>query len=157
MDQLIAPTVPPDETQDRPLALGYLSLLALLIGIVTGFGAVAFRALIGLIHNLFFLGRFAVAYDSSVFTPVGHWGAAVILVPVVGGLGVTYLVSNFAPEAKGHGVPEVMDAIYYRGGRIRPVVAVVKSRRCPSDQARRWGGKGRSSRSARRWAPRWGR
>ena len=33
----------------------------------------------------------------------------------------------FAPEAKGHGVPEVMDAIYYREGIIRPIVAVVKS------------------------------
>jgi CIC family chloride channel protein len=40
---------------------------------------------------------------------------------------VTFLVSNFAPEAKGHGVPEVMDAIFYRSGLIRPVVAVVKS------------------------------
>ena len=30
-------------------------------------------------------------------------------------------------EAKGHGVPEVMDAIYYKRGVIRPVVAVVKS------------------------------
>ena len=35
--------------------------------------------------------------------------------------------ANFAPEAKGHGVPEVMDAIYYGRGIIRPVVAVVKS------------------------------
>ena len=34
---------------------------------------------------------------------------------------------RFAPEAKGHGVPEVMDAIYYQRGVIRPVVAVVKS------------------------------
>ncbi len=25
---------------------------------------------------------------------------------------VTFLVSNFAPEAKGHGVPEVMDAMH---------------------------------------------
>ena len=47
--------------------------------------------------------------------------------PVVGAIVVTFLVSNFAPEAKGHGVPEVMDAIYYKGGVIRPVVAVVKS------------------------------
>ncbi len=47
--------------------------------------------------------------------------------PVIGGVGVTFLVTNFAPEAKGHGVPEVMDAIYYKGGVIRPVVAVVKS------------------------------
>jgi CIC family chloride channel protein len=48
-------------------------------------------------------------------------------VPVIGSFGVTWLVSNFAPEAKGHGVPEVMDAIYYNRGVIRPVVAVVKS------------------------------
>lgn len=33
---------------------------------------------------------------------------------------------NFAPEARGHGVPEAMDAIYYKGG-IRPVVALIKS------------------------------
>jgi len=38
-----------------------------------------------------------------------------------------FLVTNFAPEAKGHGVPEVMDAIYYKGDVIRPVVALVKS------------------------------
>ncbi|MGA8319670.1 MAG: chloride channel protein [Xanthobacteraceae bacterium] len=46
---------------------------------------------------------------------------------VVGAVIVTFIVSNFAPEAKGHGVPEVMDAIYYKGGVIRPVVAAVKS------------------------------
>ena len=40
---------------------------------------------------------------------------------------VTFLVQNFAPEARGHGVPEVMDAIYYREGKIRPIVAAVKS------------------------------
>jgi CIC family chloride channel protein len=54
-------------------------------------------------------------------------GPLVILVPVLGAVGVTFLVTNFAPEAKGHGVPEVMDAIYYKGGVIRPVVALVKS------------------------------
>ena len=61
------------------------------------------------------------------FTPANPWGPLVILVPVIGGIGVTWIVSNFAPEAKGHGVPEVMDAIYYKQGIIRPVVAVVKS------------------------------
>jgi chloride channel protein, CIC family len=48
-------------------------------------------------------------------------------VPVIGAVVVTFLVNNFAPEARGHGVPEVMDAIYYNSGRIRPVVALVKS------------------------------
>src|SRR6202041_3206520 len=55
------------------------------------------------------------------------WGALVIFVPVIGGLVVVFLVRTFAPEARGHGVPEVMDAIYYKEGVIRPIVAVVKS------------------------------
>jgi CIC family chloride channel protein len=121
-----APPAPAEEIAHR-LRLLPLSLLALVVGIVTGFGAVVFRGLIGLIHNLFFLRQFSFAYDSSLFTPTNPWGPAIILVPVIGGIGVTWIVSNFAPEAKGHGVPEVMDAIYYQRGIIRPVVAVVKS------------------------------
>ncbi|MBS0222711.1 MAG: chloride channel protein [Proteobacteria bacterium] len=119
----------PIETTDdaRRIGLVYLSVLALVVGIVTGFGAVGFRDLIGLIHNILFLGQFAVRYDANLFTPPSPWGAFVILVPVVGALAVTFLVTKFAPEARGHGVPEVMDAIYYKGGIIRPVVAVVKS------------------------------
>src|ERR1700755_929366 len=63
----------------------------------------------------------------SVFTPARAWVAFISLVPVIGGLIVTFLITNFAPESRGHGVPEVMDAIYYKGGVIRPIVAVVKS------------------------------
>jgi CIC family chloride channel protein len=111
----------------RPLLLLSVCMLALVVGIVTGLGAVAFRALIAFVHNLMFLGHWSFAYDSSVFTPPAPWGAWVIAVPVLGALGVTFIVENFAPEAKGHGVPEVMDAIYYRRGVIRPVVAVAKS------------------------------
>jgi CIC family chloride channel protein len=104
-----------------------LSLLAIIVGVVTGFGAVAFRALIGLFHNIAFLKLFSFVYDASAFTPPSPWGAFVFLVPVVGGLIVTFLIVNFAPEARGHGVPEVMDAIYYNNGLIRPVVALIKS------------------------------
>jgi len=109
------------------IGLVYLSMLAIAVGIVGGFGAVLFRDLIGFIHNLFFLGRLSVRYDANLFTPPSPWGVFVILVPVIGGLFVTFLTTKFAPEARGHGVPEVMDAIYYKGGVIRPVVAVVKS------------------------------
>lgn len=111
----------------RRLPLVLLCALALVVGIVTGLGAVVFRGLIGLVHNLLFLGQFSIPYDSSVFTPMAPWGALVILVPVIGALGVTFIVATFAPEAKGHGVPEVMDAIYYHRGVIRPIVAVAKS------------------------------
>lgn len=103
-----------------------LSLLAALIGAVAGVGAWGFRLLIGLFHNLFFTQTFSATYDANVHTPtdIGAW---VILVPMVGGLGVVWLVKTFAPEAKGHGVPEVMDAIHYNDGRIRPQVVLVKS------------------------------
>ncbi len=117
----------PAPDDDHRIGLARLSILALMVGIVTGFGAVGFRDLIGFIHNLLFLGQFAVRYDANAFTPPAPWGALVILVPVVGGLAVTFLITRFAPEARGHGVPEVMDAIYYQGGVIRPVVAVIKA------------------------------
>jgi CIC family chloride channel protein len=107
--------------------LPFMLLMALAVGVVAGVGAWGFRMLIGLVHNVLFLGHFVFSYDANAFTPVGPWGAGVVLVPVVGALVVAWLVKNFAPEAKGHGVPEVMDAIYYNQGRIRPRVAVIKS------------------------------
>ena len=113
--------------ESRRLPLTQLSLLALGLGVITGLGAVLFRDLIGLIHNLLFTGHAVIHYDANVFTAPAPWGPLVILVPVLGAVLVTFLVTNFAPEAKGHGVPEVMDAIYYRGGVIRPIVALVKS------------------------------
>src|SRR5271170_1530457 len=100
----------------RRISLIYLSFLALAVGIVTGFGAFAFRELIGLLHNIFFLGKFSFNYNSNLFTPASPWGVLVILAPVIGSVAVTFLITKFAPEARGHGVPEVMNAIYYHGG-----------------------------------------
>jgi CIC family chloride channel protein len=102
-------------------------VLAVVVGLVAGLGAVLFRGLIAFFHNLLLLGQVSVTYDANVHTPPSPWGPLVILVPVVGAASVAFLVKNFAPEAKGHGVPEVMDAIYYNKGVIRPVVAAVKS------------------------------
>ena len=140
MDQHTAAEAPAAGTRDRsvfltqgltenarPLLLVSVCALALVVGVVTGLGAVVFRGLIGLVHNFLFLGRFSFAYDSNLFTPPSPWGLLIILVPVLGAIGVTFIVSTFAPEAKGHGVPEVMDAIYYQRGVIRPIVAVAKS------------------------------
>lgn len=111
----------------KPVSHGRLWALSVMVGVVAGFGAVAFRAMIGFFHNVLFLGEPSVFYDANVHTPPSPWGPWVILVPVLGALGVAFLVKNFAPEAKGHGVPEVMDAIYYTKGIIRPVVALIKS------------------------------
>jgi len=104
-----------------------LCTLALCVGLVGGVGAWVFRLLIGFFHNLLFLGTFDLHYNATIHTPSDVWGAWIILVPVIGAVGVAWLVKTFAPEAKGHGVPEVMDAIYYNDGKIRPIVVVVKS------------------------------
>jgi CIC family chloride channel protein len=103
------------------------SLLSVVVGIVSGLGAIVFRDLIALVHNLLLLGRLSLVYDANVHTPPSPWGPWVMLAPVLGAVVVAYLVKNFAPEARGHGVPEVMDAIHYNKGIIRPVVAVIKS------------------------------
>ena len=90
---------------------------AILVGVGAGFGAVAFRWLIEAIR--------AIGYESAATGDSG-W-PRLVLVPAIGGLIVGPLVYFFAREAKGHGVPEVMEAVALRGGRIRPRVALVKA------------------------------
>jgi CIC family chloride channel protein len=92
---------------------------ALLVGVGAGLGAIVFRWLIDRIHSLAFAGL-------GVALPfLGDY--VLILAPAVGGLIVGPLIYFFAREAKGHGVPEVMEAVALRGGRIRPIVVVIKS------------------------------
>jgi len=105
----------------------WFGVLAVVLGIAAGFGAYVLRLLIALIHNAAFLGELSVRYDANQHTAPGPLGAGIVVVPVVGAVLVVFLVRKFAPEAKGHGVPEVMDAIYYSKAVIRPIVAAIKS------------------------------
>jgi CIC family chloride channel protein len=90
---------------------------AILVGIGAGLGAVAFRWLIAAVRS--------AGYHSLASERLG-W-VTLLVVPAVGGLIVGPLVYFWAREAKGHGVPEVMEAVALRGGRIRPRVALVKA------------------------------
>ena len=73
------------------------------------------------------MGVLSFNYDANAHTPASPWGPFVILVPVAGAICVSFIVTKFAPEVKGHGVPEVMDAIYFHKGIIRPIVALMKA------------------------------
>ncbi len=115
------------DTQDRVWKEREIFIVATLIGLLAGIAAWAFRLLIGLIHNLAFYGVFSANYDANLHAEPSTWGWFVILVPVIGGIGVIWLIKNYAPEAKGHGVPEVMDAVYHRRGRMRGIVSVIKA------------------------------
>jgi CIC family chloride channel protein len=112
---------------ERRASLLILCGLALVVGVMTGFGAVALRLLIGLFHNLLYNGTFSVWYDANISDGPSRFGNWIFLSPVLGGLVVVFLVEHFAPEAKGHGVPEVMDSVFYKRGNIRWQVAVIKS------------------------------
>ena len=93
-------------------------LLAVSIGLAGGAAAILFRYLIDWTDRLFFEGG---ARALSFLD-----GAYVIILPAIGLFLVDLLVRSFAPEARGHGVPEVMYAVRKQGGRIRARVAIVK-------------------------------
>ncbi|WP_228373847.1 chloride channel protein [Demequina maris] len=106
-----------------------LIALALVVGILGGFGAIAFRWLVET-ATWIFTGH--ADYAGTTGHPAHPWlpwlgGFFVVLTPVVGGLIYGPLVQRFAREARGHGVPEVMYAIHRRGGRIPARVAFVKA------------------------------
>ncbi len=92
---------------------------ALIVGLLTGVGAIILAYLIE--------GVAWVGYEWFPEVSAGLGKAYIVIVPATGGLLVGLLTYYFAREAKGHGVPEVMAAVALRGGRIRPIVAVVKS------------------------------
>ncbi len=95
-----------------------LIITALLVGGLAGFGAVGFRLLIELFRKISFQGVAAFFNNIAPF----H----LIIIPALGGAIIGPMIYKFAREAKGHGVPEVMEAVALHGGRIRPQVAVVK-------------------------------
>ncbi|MFZ1155023.1 MAG: chloride channel protein [Solirubrobacteraceae bacterium] len=105
-----------------------LTILALLTGAGAGLGAIAFRYMI-LGFTELFTGHSdysAAGHAANPLIPgLGIW--FVVAVPIIGGLIYGPLVSRFAPEARGHGVPEVMYAVNRLGGRMRPQVPIVKS------------------------------
>ncbi|TDS79912.1 chloride channel protein [Amnibacterium kyonggiense] len=111
----------------RSTRFGLLAL-AVVIGAGAGLGAVVFRLLVEGI-TWAFTGSTAFGQQGRVGSAHLPWlGLAfLVLAPVVGGLLYGPLVHRFAPEARGHGVPEVMVAVAERGGRIRPQVALVKA------------------------------
>ena len=102
----------------QPSETAVLIGTAIVVGIGTGFGAVGFIELIGVIQRMFFDG------GEQVLPFLGPM--LIVIIPMIGGLLAGPIISFFASEAKGHGVPEVMQAIALRGGRIRPRVVVAK-------------------------------
>ncbi|MEA3297454.1 MAG: chloride channel protein, partial [candidate division Zixibacteria bacterium] len=99
----------------------YVMLVALAIGILGGLCAVGFRELIRVLQ----LASWWQSGELVDYIRLLPWWWK-IGVPTIGGLLVGFIIHYFAREAKGHGVPEVMEAVVLRGGRIRPRIVIAK-------------------------------
>jgi len=100
-------------------------VLAFIIGIVGGYGAVGFRMLLNGGQQVFF----GFSEDAEFITHVvGNipWYYR-LFIPVLGGLIIGPIIYFLAPEAKGHGVPEVMEAIITKGGWMRTRIVPLKA------------------------------
>lgn len=98
--------------------------LAMTVGGLAALGAIVLRWLIRAVQWVFFDqgGRLGSAFQ-------GTWAerAHLLVAPAIGMVVVSWIVRRWAPEAQGHGVPEVQYAIRKLGGRIRSRVAAVKA------------------------------
>ncbi|UCD86622.1 MAG: chloride channel protein [Desulfobacterales bacterium] len=99
-----------------------MAILAAVVGLAGGFGAIGFRYLIGFFQTVAY-GSGDNLLELARLTP---WYFR-MWIPALGGLVVGSLVYFLAREAKGHGVPEVMEAVTLRSGMIRKRVVFVKS------------------------------
>lgn len=100
----------------------FMISMSVIIGVLAGFAAVLIRLLIHFVADIAFPGE--GNFLENVISTSWYF---IILVPMIGGLIVGPMIHFFAPEAKGHGVPEVMQAILLKGGKIRGRVAFIKT------------------------------
>ncbi|GKZ13099.1 chloride channel protein [Haladaptatus sp. T7] len=112
-----------------------MNLIAIVIGIIAGLGAVVFRLTIWGAQEVFFgttLNPGNVEFElidfPNVFGALSFLGnARFLLLPAIGGLLVGVIVVLTTPEVKGHGVPKVMESMLVRGGKIDPKISVYKT------------------------------
>lgn len=100
-----------------------ISALAIGIGVLCAYVALALLRLIGLFTNIFYYGQ----WSTKLISPAGnHLGWYSVLVPVGGGLIVGLMARYGSERIRGHGIPEAIEAILINGSRVEPKVAFLK-------------------------------
>ncbi len=110
----------------RPIVgfrLGFISVLAAVVGMIAGVVAFLLYNLIGLFTNLAFYHVWSFHFRSPAANQLGAW---VIVIPVVGGILVGFMAKYGSPKIKGHGIPEAMEAVITSKSRIEAKVAILK-------------------------------
>jgi len=97
----------------------FLMIISVMVGVLTALAAILFHHLILFFEHVFLRDL------SKVFSPfMGRY--SLILIPAIGAGIAGIILHFFAKDAKGHGIPEVMEAVALHGGRIRPRVSIFK-------------------------------
>lgn len=113
----------PDRIEPGTFRIGFISILAALIGILAGIIAYVLYDLIGLFTNLSYYHTWSFHFRSPEHTPLGFW---IILIPVVGGVIVGFMAKYGSDKIKGHGIPEAMEAVLTSRSKIEAKVAILK-------------------------------
>lgn len=97
--------------------------LAMVIGLIGAYVAVALLRLIGFFTNLFYYQRLS----SNLVSPAGnHLGWWAVLVPVAGGLMIGLMARYGSERIRGHGIPEAIESILFGGSKVHPRLAILK-------------------------------
>ncbi|HET8713104.1 MAG TPA: chloride channel protein [Gemmatimonadales bacterium] len=101
-----------------------VTIMAVFLGVVGAFVALALTKLIGLFTNLFYFQRFSA---SELASPAGHLlGIWAVFIPVIGGLLIGLMARYGSEKIRGHGIPEALEAILIGRSRMEARVAVLK-------------------------------
>jgi len=103
--------------------LGFISVLAVLVGVISGVGAYLLYNLIGFFTNIAFYHVWSFHFVSAAGNRLGLWA---ILVPTIGGLIIGFMAKYGSPKIRGHGIPEAMEAVLTSKSRIEAKVAILK-------------------------------
>jgi CIC family chloride channel protein len=100
-----------------------IAALAVGIGALASFVALALLRLIGLFTNLFYFGR----WSTALVSPAGnHLGVFGVFVPIAGAVIIGVMARYGSERIRGHGIPEAIEAILINGSRVEPKVAFLK-------------------------------
>ena len=111
--------------------IGRGTLLGILIGVVSGLGAIVFNFLLQTGSKFFMndLINLALPGGTSSYLfldiPMKRW--LLLIIPALGGLLSGLIVFNLAPEAEGHGTDALIDSFHRKKGIVRRRVPFVKT------------------------------
>ena len=97
--------------------------LAVGLAVVTGVVAQLLVAIIGLVTNIAFYGRFSTTFASPAHHQLG-W--LVLFIPAIGGIIVGLMARYGSKAIRGHGIPEAMEQVLLNESRIPARITVLK-------------------------------